>query len=41
MYVNGKIITIESIPGMAGGEVKENDGGGEFSMIYLTYCKKL
>jgi hypothetical protein len=31
MYVNGKMIPIETIPGMGGQKViKENDGGGEF-----------
>jgi hypothetical protein len=31
MYENGKITTVETIPGMAGGEIKENDGGSKFS----------
>jgi hypothetical protein len=31
MYVNGKMRPIETIPGMVGGEIKENDGGGEFN----------
>jgi hypothetical protein len=30
MYVNGKMRSVEVIPGMGGGETKENDGGGEF-----------
>jgi hypothetical protein len=30
MYVNGKITPVETIPGMVGGRIKENDGGGEF-----------
>jgi hypothetical protein len=30
MYVNGKIISVETISGMGGGEIKENSGGGEF-----------
>jgi hypothetical protein len=31
----------ETIPGMGGGEIKENDGGGEFNCdIYgKNYCK--
>jgi hypothetical protein len=29
MYVNGKMIPVETIPGMVTG-IKENDGGGEF-----------
>jgi hypothetical protein len=31
MYVNGKMRPVETIPGMGGGEIKENDGGGEFN----------
>jgi hypothetical protein len=31
MYVNGKIVPVETIPGMGGeGGKKENDGGAEF-----------
>jgi hypothetical protein len=30
MYVNGKIRSVETIPGMEGGD-KENDQGGEFN----------
>jgi hypothetical protein len=30
MYVNGKIIPVETVPGM-GGEINENDGGYEFN----------
>jgi hypothetical protein len=30
MYVNGNMIPVETISGMVGGEIKENDGGGEF-----------
>jgi hypothetical protein len=29
MYVNGKMIPVETIPGMDGG-IKENGGGDEF-----------
>jgi hypothetical protein len=29
MYVNGKMISVETIPGMGGG-IKENGGGSEF-----------
>jgi hypothetical protein len=39
MYVNEKMIPVETIPGMEGEGIKENGGGGEFSMIYLIYCK--
>jgi hypothetical protein len=28
MYGNGKVISVETIPGMR--EIKENDGGGDF-----------
>jgi hypothetical protein len=33
MYVNGKMRTVETIPGMGMGveKIKKNDGGGEFS----------
>jgi hypothetical protein len=30
MYVNGKIIPVETIPGIGGRRIKENDVGGEF-----------
>jgi hypothetical protein len=30
MYVNGKMIPVETIPGMVGGGIKENEGGIEF-----------
>jgi hypothetical protein len=30
MYVNGKMRSVEAIPGM-GQRIKENDGGGEFN----------
>jgi hypothetical protein len=30
MYVNGKVIPVETIPGMVGGGIKESGGGGEF-----------
>jgi hypothetical protein len=28
MYVNGKMRPFETIPGIGGGGIKENDGGG-------------
>jgi hypothetical protein len=37
MYVNVKMIPIETVPGMGG--VKENNGGGDSIMIYLIYSK--
>jgi hypothetical protein len=30
VYINGKMRPVETIPGMGGGEIKENDGGGKF-----------
>jgi hypothetical protein len=36
MYENGKMRPAETIPGMGGGGVRENDREGESSMIY---CK--
>jgi hypothetical protein len=30
MYVNAKMIPVETIPGSWGGKIKENDRGGEF-----------
>jgi hypothetical protein len=30
VYVNAKIRPVEIIPGMGGGEIKENGGGCEF-----------
>jgi hypothetical protein len=35
MYANGKVIPIETIPGMGVG-VKENGGGGEFKYDILN-----
>jgi hypothetical protein len=31
MNVNGKMKAVETIPGMGGGRIKENDGEGEFN----------
>jgi hypothetical protein len=31
MHVNGKMRPVETIPGMRGGWIKENDGEGEFN----------
>jgi hypothetical protein len=33
--VNGKMRPAETVPGMGGGEMKESDGGGEFSYDVL------
>jgi hypothetical protein len=35
MYVNGKLIPVETIPGMEGGGIKENGGVGEFKYNIL------
>jgi hypothetical protein len=34
MYESGKRC-VETVPGMGGGEIKENDGGGEFNYDIL------
>jgi hypothetical protein len=31
MYENGKMTPVETIPGIGGGEIRENDGGSDFS----------
>jgi hypothetical protein len=31
MYVNGKVICVETIPQMEGGRMKKNDGGKELN----------
>jgi hypothetical protein len=33
MYTNGKIRPAESVTGMWGRRIRENDGGGEFNYI--------
>jgi hypothetical protein len=35
MYENGKMRPVETLPGMGGGRIKENDGGGEFNCDIL------
>jgi hypothetical protein len=35
MYINGEKRHVETIPGMGGGEIKENDGAGEFNYNIL------
>jgi hypothetical protein len=39
MYINGKMIYVETIPGMGGWGIKENGGGVNSNMIFLIYCK--
>jgi hypothetical protein len=41
MYVNGKMIPVETVPGMGGGEYRSMVEGVKSSMIYLIYCKNL
>jgi hypothetical protein len=36
MYINGKVVSVETTPGMRG---KEDDGEVNSSSIYLMYCK--
>jgi hypothetical protein len=35
MYENGKMRTVETITGIGGGRIKENDGGGELNYNIL------
>jgi hypothetical protein len=30
MYINAKMIPVETVTGIGGGEMKESNGGGEF-----------
>jgi hypothetical protein len=41
MYANGKMRPVETISGVGGGEIKENDGGVNSAMIccYKHFCK--
>jgi hypothetical protein len=40
IYENGKMRPIETVPGMGGKGVKENDGGVNSTMIYFKhFCK--
>jgi hypothetical protein len=40
MYVNGKMRPVETVPGMGGEGIKENDGGVNSMMIYCkNFCK--
>jgi hypothetical protein len=42
MYVNERMWPVETIPGMEEGEIKENDGGVNLTMIYWkNFCKCL
>jgi hypothetical protein len=35
MYENGKMRHVESSPGIGGGRIKKNNGGGEFNYDIL------
>jgi hypothetical protein len=40
MYVNAKMILVETVPERGEGEIKENSGGGEFKCgIVKNLCK--
>jgi hypothetical protein len=40
MYENGKMRLVETIPGMGGREIKENDRGVNSTIIYCkNFCK--
>jgi hypothetical protein len=41
VYVNAKMIPVETVPGIRGGGMGERSRGGNSSMIYLIYCKHL
>jgi hypothetical protein len=41
MYVNGKMILVETIPGMVGVGKRRMVQGVNSSMIYLIYCKNI
>jgi hypothetical protein len=40
MYVSGKMLFVETIPGMGGWRIKENGGGVNSSILYSICCKK-
>jgi hypothetical protein len=39
MYINSKMITVETIPEIRRVGIKESRAGGECNMMYLIYCK--
>jgi hypothetical protein len=41
VYANGKMIPSETIPGMRGGGIKENDGEGEFKYDIFDILQEL
>jgi hypothetical protein len=41
MYVNGKMVSLQTVPGMREGGMKESSEGVNSSMIYFIHCKNL
>jgi hypothetical protein len=41
MYVNAKMIPVETVPGIRGGEMWESSGRVNSCKIYLLHCKNL
>jgi hypothetical protein len=41
MYINGKMIPIETSPGMGEGGIQENDEGGEFKYDIFDILQEL
>jgi hypothetical protein len=41
MFVNGKMIPVETIPGMEGRGIKENNGGSEFKYDIFDILQEL
>jgi hypothetical protein len=41
LYVNAKMIPVETVPGIGGKGMKENSGEGEFKYDMLIHCKIL
>jgi hypothetical protein len=41
MYINTKVISGETVPGIRGRRIKVSSGGDDSSIIYSIHCKKL
>jgi hypothetical protein len=41
MYINAKMIPVETVPGIRGGEMGQRSGGGESKNDILIHCKNL
>jgi hypothetical protein len=39
MYINAKMIPVETVSGIRGWQMKDSNGGVNSSMIYLINCK--